>query len=336
MFKRIVGILLFSIISCCFCFSYSKPEIYPDWVIDVQAVYPLENYFAQLGEGKTEAMAKNNAVSKISSYLESNVETVIKSSQTMSHGADKVDKSQSVNISTTVTSDVTLFAVEYTDAFYSKREKKYYVVAYILRETVWKQYVPTIEDAKNIFYGHIENAEKEKDPFFKISYYQEALKSSEDFLLKLYYGRVISPKREEAQFSKDRDFISSIPATISEIKRNISFNINVKNDYLNSVSAGLKAEILDLGYKTKTTNDASYQLVAEIDYNQTKDDDLIVLNPVLKLHIYNSVRDFMNMEIVSDEVIAATVDYAKQFAMQDMLEKLHTDFRNRMEKVYDK
>lgn len=335
MFKRIVGVLFLSIFSCCFVFSYSKPEIYPDWIEDIQLVYPLEDYFAQMGEGKTEAMAKNNAVSKISSYLESNVETVIKSNQTVSQNADKVQKSQAVDISTTVTSDVTLFAVEYTDSFYSKKEKKYYVVAYILRETVWKQYVPIIEDSKNVFYGYVENAEKEKDPFFKISYYEEALKSSEDFLFKLNYGRVISPKREE-KFTADRDFIASIPAKISEIKKNISFNVNVKNDYLDSVSAGLKKEILDLGYKTKSTNDASYQLTAEIKFNQAKEDDLIILNPVLKLHIYNSVRDFMNMEIISDEVIAATVDYAKQFAVKDLNEKLHTDFRNRMEKIYDK
>ena len=47
-----------------------------------------------------------------------------------------------------VTSEVEFIGLEFTESYYYKSEKKWYAVAYMIRNDVWVQYKPKIEAEK--------------------------------------------------------------------------------------------------------------------------------------------------------------------------------------------
>ena len=60
-----------------------------------------------------------------------------------------------------VSSEVNLFALEYTEPYYFKKEKKWYCVAYINRADAWRQCQPQIDGAKNKSQSIISDEDKQ-------------------------------------------------------------------------------------------------------------------------------------------------------------------------------
>jgi len=311
----------------------AKKVVAPDWLLDVNNVYPFKDYIAQVGEGKSKEMAQNDAVGKIARYFESNVETSTQSFLSMSQKDNKkAAKSQAVEVVTKVSSDVKLFAVEYSESYYDKKAKTYYVVGFIKRENVWKQYEPTVEMSKNSFYSYYDKAQKEQDPFTKIEYLQDAWNNSSDFIIKLETARLISSDRE-ARYDGDRKNIANINGDIAEIRKNLSFSVDVTGDYQNYISSELKNQMNKLGYRIADKSISDYKLVAKLYFNETQNEDLYIVNSVLSIDISGNYRELLNVEYKADESIANTLDYAKYFAAEDLKKVLSTEFYACMERI---
>lgn len=311
----------------------AKKVVAPDWLLDVNTVYPFKDYIAHVGEGKSKEMAQNDAVGKIARYFESNVETSTQSFLSMNQeDSKKARKSQAVEVVTKVSSDVKLFAVEYSESYYDKKAKTYYVVGFINRGNVWKQYEPVVKMSRDTFYSYYDKAQEENDPFTKIEYLRDAWNNSSDFIIKLETARLISSDRE-ARYDGDRKKIANINGDIEKIRKNLTFSINVTGDYQNSVSSELKNQLTKLGYKTADESVSDYKIAAKLEFTENQDDDLFIVNSVLTIDISGNHRELLNVEYKADESIANTLDYAKYFAAEDLKKVLSTEFYACMEKI---
>src|SRR5574344_1195950 len=120
------------------CASVQKPE--PAWVENQNAVYPFTKYLAQTGKGGSEAEAKVEAVSQLAQFMETQVQGEMSTKYTESESGDSAKESLDVANKKSLSWDVKLTQVEYSDVYYSPKGKMYYCVAFLERDKAWEQY----------------------------------------------------------------------------------------------------------------------------------------------------------------------------------------------------
>ena len=95
------------------------------------------------GSGDSAEKAKTDAAGALARYFQmtvsANLSTTLQSVTSGGAAAEQTTVTDTVQVS----SDVQLFALEYTEPYYAKKEARWYCVAYIEREKAWAQYQPT-------------------------------------------------------------------------------------------------------------------------------------------------------------------------------------------------
>lgn len=114
MIKKILPLLLAALSSN---FIFAKKISLPIWANDIHAVYDDAKYVAELGEGKSEEGAKNDALSRIASYLQTTVKSQGVSVTSVNGDAYSTNAIKKV----TVESSAELFGVEYEIFCYKKK-----------------------------------------------------------------------------------------------------------------------------------------------------------------------------------------------------------------------
>ena len=267
---------------------------------------------ADRGVSTTEESAKTEALAALARYVgmtvNANLTTAINSIDTGS----SLNEGISVQNTTQVTATVSLFGVEYTQPYFLKSEKKYYCVAYVERDRAWQQYVPKIENEKNIFYGFYKKAQTEKEPLFKCSYYKSAWEKGKDFLTALEYGRLIHPAREAA-YSSDRALLSQIPSLIESEKKVISIKVLVTGDYGNIIKTAVSEAFRTAGYTISENGNCTANVT--VDSNEIGKDPVAIFPSVdLKLNGVTGATVYSYQQKISQKTAAYSLETAQKKA----------------------
>ena len=295
------------------CASTSGSGSMPNWMTDYRTIYPDTQYIAQRGRADSEATAKTEAVAQIARYFQTSVNANLKTSIQSVTSGEGVSETTTVVNDVDVMSQVDLFAVEYTDQYYFKKEKKWYCMAYIEREKAWNQYQPTVENAKTEFYSMKKNADAESDPLTKCSLYGKTWNSGKVFLEKLEYARILNSQKERG-YSDDRKTVSEIPALIAGEKEKCTVYLDVKGDWGNVISSSLSKTLSDQGFKiAKIPKEANYTAHTEVENNAIGNDPIQV-QPSLDLKIVSRTGKtvFANQCKVEQKTIAYTLENAQK------------------------
>ena len=192
--KTLIVFILSFVSTVCF----AKPKsVEPDWFKNYRTVFPNAQYLAQRGSGTTAEEAKTDAASQLARYFQSTVSANLSTTMSSITTGSSIQEETRVIDEVNVKSEVEFIGLEFTESYFYEAEKKWYAVAFIVREEAWFQYKPKIEGEKTKFYAFLKKANAEEDSYTKISLYKSAWKVSEDFMEKLEYGRIINPKEEE-------------------------------------------------------------------------------------------------------------------------------------------
>lgn len=158
-------IIIFSILISVSCSLFPSS---PDWILNRKKQFPYEKYISSTGEGSTRDSAKNHALAGLASYFEQRIEASVKSISSFESQNESFIKREGMVQTVTAASAVNLFLVQYTDFYFNKRDKNWYICAYIDRDEVWK----IICQKLDLCISFCEQCEKsegvEKDPFKKI------------------------------------------------------------------------------------------------------------------------------------------------------------------------
>lgn len=297
--------------------AFAKPNI-PDWLQDYKSVYPNSKYIAQRGSGDSAEKSKTDAISQIARYFQTSVNANLTTTLSSVANQNQIQESTKVVDEVQVASEISLFAVETTEPFYFKKDKKWYCVAFIDREAAWNQYEPQIQDAKSAFMGFYEKAENESEPFYKIEFYESAQGETENLLEKLEYGRILNPE-EEKKYSVDREKVASIPAKIVQEKQNIKVSVNVVGDYSNIIKSALISTFSESGFNVG--DDGNYICDAEIILDQNGENPVSIM-PGLELEVKGeSGKVLLTYSYkTSEKSIAYSLDNAKKKAFPKLAE----------------
>ena len=300
---------------CCLMPLFAKKAAMPQWVHSYRTVFPASEYLAQRGSGDTAENARTDATAALSRYFKTSVNANLSTTMTSVTAANSAEEKTLVVDDVSVQSEVELFALEYTEPFYYKAEKKWYCVVYMSRNDAWQQYRPQIEIKKNSFNGLYKNLEAEKDYFEKAKMCGKVWRSAKELLEKLEYGRIINPK-EEAAYQDERDKISKVPVTFEESRQNCSIYIQTQNDYSRLAESAVSSAFAGCGLNvSKNIGQANYTAEVFIELNVSGSEP-ISIKPGLELKIQSKEeKTVYSCEVqTAEKSVAYSLENAKKKA----------------------
>ncbi|MCR4822139.1 MAG: hypothetical protein K5873_04605 [Treponema sp.] len=301
--------MLFLIIQSC----ASTPETLPDWFSDFRTVYPASQYIAQQGVGSSQEAARSDALSQIARYFQANVNTHITSSRQFAMNEGVTTEKRSLVNDLEVKSQVELFAIQYTNPLYIKKEKNWYCVAYINREEAWNLHQPKVELLKTEFMSLFLKAEEEKDHFLKYGLYKKAEEAGSPLLKALEYARVIDSQKE-AVYSVERKTVSLLPARIASELNECSVYLEISGDYGNTIRTSLTSALSSKGIKVvNSENGANYIGKAQVESNALGENPITVY-PSLDFKIDG--KDGRSVYAASVKIEKKTIAYTLENAQK--------------------
>lgn len=319
--KKILILWLSFVSAVCF----AKPKSEPDWFKNYRTAFPNSEYLAQRGSGVTAEDAKTDAAAQLARYFQSTVSANLSTTMSSITIGTSIQEEMHVIDEINVTSEVEFIGLEFTESYYYKPEKKWYAVAYIVREDAWIQYKPKIEAEKTKFYAFLKKAESEEDSFTKISLYKSAWKVSADFMEKLEYGRIINPKEEE-KYSVDRTEVSELPAKIEKEQKKLTIYVNLKGDYGNIVETSIKTALEKGGFIVGENGNYTADVVVSSNPNG---ENPVTIMPAVTVSIKSSEGKavFSYEAKLTEKTVAYSVENAQKKAFPKLADRINQEIK---------
>lgn len=288
--KKTTVFVLFSLLSLLLgCASINVAPM-PEWVLNYQKEFPGSTYIAQKGTGKTADNAKSEAAASLSYYFDTTVnanrESNYRSFETTENGKYSTKSERETKREIKVTTDTALRAVEYTEPWYSKKDKTWHCVAYLVRETAWKNFEPSVRLAKDNFTGYYNKAMEEKEPFERLRLLGIARTKGSDFMDAISYAQFLSEPLTNTNFQADILLLSELSSRQQEEKGKIPIFLEVENDSASRMYGTFAKAFAECGFKvTKERSESVYTAKAKVESEQVVQDELIIATPSVRLSL---------------------------------------------------
>ncbi len=207
------------LVSCVFYFScastnqkqvFSKNEnTEPKWITDKGRLelFPASSYISQVGYGSTAQTSKEKAAASISEYIKASVVSSASSQYFYRESANAVIENKELREDMRVSTDNTLYKLEYTSPYYYAELGQYVCVAFINREQAFNFVKPKLEVARTQFPPAYYTALEKDSLFDRIIGIKNAQKILPDFYEVYDFARAILP--EKAKIYEEADSLAS-------------------------------------------------------------------------------------------------------------------------------
>lgn len=320
--------LLLKLLFCMFFPVFAKDEI-PIWFKDFRSIYPDSEYIAQRGIGDSPEKARTDATGALGRFFQTNVDSSIKTSMVSETSDLKINVISSVIDEVKIDSKVEFIGLEFTEPYYSKKEKKWYCVAFINRHNAWKQFLPQIEECKHAFESQLQVAEKEAELLTKLSIYKEVWNKGRDLNEKLEYGRILLPS-EENKYESYREMVAEIPVRFRDIKKQCSVYLEINDDYGRMIISAISTAFVNNGFQVaKQKNDSKYIVEISINDNSSGDNPVSILPEVnisvLSNNETNNISIYSYDKTAKEKTVSYTLENAKKKAYSKFSSELETE-----------
>lgn len=249
--KKFVALSVFLL---CLSTGYSAKKL-PAWMLEVHDVYPSSEYIAELGDGISLTEAELRGQQKIAQYFESNIDTTTLGRLRMSSVDGSVSQSRTIDTATTVSSNVKLFAIHYSEHYIDKKAKKTYVVAYINRDEAYQMFRTKVDLPAQTFSNFYEKgtkAERNEEYLTAYKFYRSARDQAFDFEENYSFARLLNAKKS-SEYDDIHNKVAGIDAKIEEILLKCQIQVEVINDNNGIILAKAKNLFSENGFSVKST-----------------------------------------------------------------------------------
>ena len=258
----------------------------PKWITDVGKVFPSEDFIRADGEGLSEGAARKAALAELSSYFGQTVKTEISAVQNTRQSNDVYKEKSDFVQNLKTSSNVDLFCVHYTQAWFNKKTGKYYVCAYIELDEMWQNLEQKMDVISAEFNSVIQNSKSEKENFKKLLILEKAKGISEEYEKLYQMSLAVYPKK----CGKYESILESSLKSLQELlvlKSQICVTVQVYGDRQNTVRAKICAVLEQKGITTCYVPDgkANYSLIATVVWNDSLLNSVYSNKPQLELTI---------------------------------------------------
>ena len=316
---------------CLMCLPAAAKERPPEWVTGWRKLYPHETYVAQLETAPSAQEAQVAAANAVARYLETNVSSVTDASKTMKNSGGRTDIQGEISQSVTIRTDVSLWALEYTQPWFSKKEKTWYCLAYFDRTKAWEQFLPDIRAKESVCLSFMEKAQNEAEPFRACAFYKDAWDSAQDFFSSLAYGRLIHPEAD-AVFSESKARALSVPSLLAEKKKRVSVRIVCAEDVDNIIRNAVAQKFEDAGFTVSENG----QCIAKADIQlNAEGSDPVAVRPSLTVTVRGRTGEAVHsFQCRAQEKTAAySLETAKRRALPKLAEAVCGQFLQEYEGI---
>lgn len=325
------AVLISCFFLCLMCLPAAAKERPPEWVTGWRTLYPGEKYVAQLETAPGAAEAQIAAADAVARYLETNVSSVTDASKTMRSSGGRTDIQGEIYQSVTIRTDASLRALEYTQPWFSKKEKTWYCLAYFERAKAWEQFLPDIRAKEAVFLSFMEKAQNEAEPFRACAFYKDAWGSAQDFFSSLAYGRLIHPEADSV-FAESKERALSVPSLLAAKKKSVSVQIVCAEDADGIIRSAIAQKFEEAGFAVsdngRCTAEADIKLNAE-------GSDPIAVRPSLTVTILGktgaAVHSFQCR--TQEKTAAYSLETAKRRALPKLAEAVSGQFLQEYEGI---
>lgn len=301
----------------CNLFAAGKQKT-PVWLNSLETEFPKQEYIAQIGQGKTETEAKNDAVSQICLLFEANVESQIQTNITANSGNSSVTNDNSINIKTTVNTNIQLINLKYSDS-YCDKQNKIYIVAYLNRREAFDSLKSKIDIPSQKILDYTELAEKENDNLKSALYLQKAMNFSEEFFKQYQFFAVLSPNSLK-NYSSAYNTALNLPSKMKKSFSECSFKFFVENDENNQIFGRIQQIFNKSGF-VSDQNNGKYTVFVKINMEKQSVSTGYNFYPEFEAVISNNEMVISSFSQKGNKISAKNEDVACKRAYKE-LEKL--------------
>jgi hypothetical protein len=222
------------------CQTTGTPAEVPEWARALDAVYPRDQYIAQIGYGESREAARVNAAAEISLYFSREMETTISSRESLREGGGLFSVSRSLDSATFIRSQTTFFALRYSELWRNQKDNQWETVAYIDRDEAWEIFESRLSQGAHRFQSLFDEAGNEGEAIRRLLLYRkaEAAAEAEDLQAKLFFAVTLDPQKAAA-FNDVRFALESLPLMINDAKQGTAVFIDCPVDFNGEVAATL-------------------------------------------------------------------------------------------------
>lgn len=302
--KKIIAILLVAFFATCI-FAKSKkkknesapPGIAakverqspPEWTSDAGRVrlFPNEKFISALGIGFSAESAKSNGAAGISSFIKTQVSssTQLHYSENEKNGSFSEEKN--LNTATNLSSDETLYALDFTEAWRDEENSQYFCVAFIDRSEAWKQIEPKLQTIAADVENKFESAENDKSGFWRTLIFGKIISQKEKFFELYHFANLVnSLGAKKYDFVKIK-FLEAESAIQNERTRQ-TILLSVEGDKNGTIYRALSAAFEKAGF-TVSQSRGKFVAAAKIALEIREEGTAFVARPGITLEVKNAL-----------------------------------------------
>lgn len=264
---------LFSFLLSLICLNvFAKEPLWYSSGDGLEEVYPNNTYIAEIGYGKNVQLAESDALTRISRFFNTSVSSKMETRELLISENDNFYSNESVDTQTVISTEMNLFAIEYSKPYVDKKLKQTAVVAYIDRNKAWTIYEPKLKSVSESFVKQYNVAQKQSDNLKKYFLLNASKQYVNDFIQAYEFGLLINPY-ECRNYENVNNKISSIPVELNNLKMNCAFALNLSGDRNDIIKRKLTSLLSNEGFAIQNSN-APYLMNVKIisEINQSNDE----------------------------------------------------------------
>lgn len=325
--KHLFSLFFFFTVSV-FVVGKPKKNSVPEWMDDLHKFFPQNKYISYLSEGSSLLEAQTNGQLGIARYFDSNVQLSTQTFQKISQNEETTKNQKELTVNSSISSDVELFAVHFSESFKNKKEKKIYLVAYINRDEAFEVFRPKLDYSANNFENLFLKGKKaleSENPLIAAVYFKNASFYSKEFEEKYQFARLINISRSQ-EYENIHLKCAKLDALFLESLQKSSLKITVLNDTENIILTKAKNLFGEYGFSVSESS-FLYEVCINVLMNEETLQKGSAYYPSMNISILKNGEGIISFGKKGKKVTAATKNVAKMRTMK-VLEKLMEELFN--------
>lgn len=260
----------------CSLSAKSKKQPKPDWYPEPTSVYSPNEYIVtrECESGKNAEAAKSAAIDALARYVSTQVQSSLKASQhsrqeTSGGKTTAMKESYDIERDILTSTDVTLYALETTDAYYDKATKSWYCAAFINRERAFEMIRSDADAVCVTFRESYEKAEAaaKSDMFTAIRQYGAAQIAGQKLLEKAAYASLFNNDAVRREWGDDIRDAQGIAAKVLQLKSSNPLSLTVAGDVNRMVFAAVQGVLQEAGFTVSDKSGCPYNVNVTVNTN---------------------------------------------------------------------
>lgn len=261
----------------------------PEWIDDAGRLrlFPNEKFISSLGIGFSINDAKAKAARGISSFIKTQVSSSTQASYFESEKNGTIFKEKVLRENTTLSSDETIYTLDFTEPWYDEKTSQYFCVAFIDKAEAWRQIEPKLSAIATDVESKWNSAEKDKSGFWRTLILGRIISEKETFSSLCDFANVVNPSgRKKYAFVESR-FFEAESAVQNERTRQTIW-LSVENDKNGIVHRALAAAFEKYGF-TVSQSRGKFIATAKVAMEIREEGKVFVARPGITLEVKSAL-----------------------------------------------